>query len=271
MLCRGGDVDGRGLARAARRDGHHRLARRPDPYVDGCPAGVDVLPGDGTVTAGPRGRCRCALPDRGDISTRRQRSTAAGASCAGVVRPRPDLFGWAHGSETARLRREALVVPPQAETDEALDALRVELGRRVRRCAARCTSATSTPAPTAATNGRSTRCSTRSTTSARLGIFFTASPRHADILLVTGIGADGMAGPLRRTLEAMPGPTVVIAAGTDAVSGGLIGSGYTGGTGISGLVPVDVWVPGSPASPFSLLHGILLALDRVPTTVQGAS
>ena len=63
----------------------------------------------------------------------------------------------------------------------------------------------------------------------RLGIFFTASPRHADILLVTGIGTDGMVEPLRRTLDAMPAPTVVIAVGTDAVSGGLIGRGYTGG------------------------------------------
>jgi Ni,Fe-hydrogenase III small subunit len=98
----------------------------------------------------------------------------------------------------------------------------------------------------------------------RLGIFFTASPRHADILLVTGIGAAGMAEPLRRTLDAMPTPTVVIAAGTDAASGGLIGRGYTGGVGIADLVPVDVWVPGAPASPFSLLHAILLALGRLP-------
>ncbi len=106
----------------------------------------------------------------------------------------------------------------------------------------------------------------------RLGIFFTASPRHADILLVTGIGTAGMIEPLRRTLEGMPRPTVVIAAGTDAISGGLIGGGYTGGTGIGDLVPVDVWIPGSPASPFSLLHGILLGSGPAcPPTVQGAS
>ena len=70
----------------------------------------------------------------------------------------------------------------------------------------------------------------------RLGIFFTASPRHADILLVTGIGTGGMIEPLRRTLDAMPRPTVVIAAGTDAISGGLIGGGYTGGTGVGDVV-----------------------------------
>ena len=55
----------------------------------------------------------------------------------------------------------------------------------------------------------------------RLGMFFTASPRHADVLLVTGAGARGMPEPLRQTYDAMPHPKVVIAVGTDAVSGGL--------------------------------------------------
>ena len=105
----------------------------------------------------------------------------------------------------------------------------------------------------------------------RLGIFFTASPRHADILLVTGIGAAGMVEPLRRTLDAMPKPTVVIAVGTDAISGGLIGGGDTGGDGVGDLVPVDVWVPGAPASPFSILHAILLALGRVPLPGPGST
>ncbi|MCX7520868.1 hypothetical protein OSC27_01100 [Microbacterium sp. STN6] len=100
----------------------------------------------------------------------------------------------------------------------------------------------------------------------RLGIFFTASPRHADILLVTGIGAAGMTEPLRRTREAMPEPVVVIAAGADAVSGGLMGrSGYTGGFGAGSIIDVDVWVPGAPASPFALMEGILTAIDRLPS------
>jgi Ni,Fe-hydrogenase III small subunit len=62
----------------------------------------------------------------------------------------------------------------------------------------------------------------------------------------------------------MPEPAVVIAAGTDAVSGGLMGGGYTAGAGLGGSLEVDVWVPGSPPAPFSLLHAILLALGRVP-------
>jgi Ni,Fe-hydrogenase III small subunit/ferredoxin len=97
----------------------------------------------------------------------------------------------------------------------------------------------------------------------RLGIFFTASPRHADILLVTGVGTAGMLAPLRLTYDAMPGPKVVIAVGTDAVSGGLAGGTYASGKGVAGAVPVDVFVPGSPPSPFSILHGILLAVGLV--------
>ena len=98
----------------------------------------------------------------------------------------------------------------------------------------------------------------------RLGMFFTASPRHADVLLVTGAGARGMAEPLRQTYEAMPDPKVVIAVGTDAVSGGLAGPSYATAGGIGGVVPVDVWLPGSPPSPFSILYALLLALGRLP-------
>jgi len=100
----------------------------------------------------------------------------------------------------------------------------------------------------------------------RLGIFFTASPRHADILLVTGVGTAGMTTPLRTTYEAMPHPKVVIAAGADAASGGMVGPGYASRGGIGDIVPVDVYVPGSPPSPFGLLHGILLAIGLVGAT-----
>ena len=100
----------------------------------------------------------------------------------------------------------------------------------------------------------------------RLGIFFTASPRHADVLLVTGVGTAGMAGPLFRTYSAMPDPKVVIAAGTDPISGGLIHPSYAGAGGIGSVVPIDVFVPGSPPSPFSLLHGILVGIGLLPPT-----
>jgi Ni,Fe-hydrogenase III small subunit len=99
----------------------------------------------------------------------------------------------------------------------------------------------------------------------RLGVFFTASPRHADVLLVTGAGTVGMTGPLRTTYEGMPDPKVVIAVGTDAVSGGLLSDRLTG---VGSVIPVDVWVPGSPPSPFGILNALLIATAKL--RAQGA-
>jgi Ni,Fe-hydrogenase III small subunit/formate hydrogenlyase subunit 6/NADH:ubiquinone oxidoreductase subunit I len=90
----------------------------------------------------------------------------------------------------------------------------------------------------------------------RLGFFFTLSPRHADILLVTGTATESMRAPLLRAWETMPEPKAVVAAGTDACTGGLTGA--TAG-GIDTVLPVDVYVPGSPPSPIAILHGLLLA------------
>ncbi|WP_246397993.1 NADH-quinone oxidoreductase subunit B family protein [Mycobacterium vicinigordonae] len=176
----------------------------------------------------------------------------------------PEWFGWEPGSDTARLTRAGLVVGDIEETDEAIVQVRAALGRRVRRLR-RSVHLRHIDTGSDGSDEWEIQALTNPVYDLhRLGIFFTASPRHADILLITGIGAAGMVEPLRRTLVAMPNPTVVIAVGTDAVSGGLIGGGYTGGVGISDVVPVDVWIPGAPASPFSVLHGILLALGRVP-------
>ncbi|HEY1665573.1 MAG TPA: oxidoreductase, partial [Trebonia sp.] len=96
----------------------------------------------------------------------------------------------------------------------------------------------------------------------RLGVFFTASPRHADVLMVTGAGTVGMTGPLRTTYEGMPDPKVVIAVGTDAISGGLLSDRLTGA---ASVIPVDVWVPGSPPSPFAILNALLIATGRLVT------
>ena len=104
----------------------------------------------------------------------------------------------------------------------------------------------------------------------RLGLFFTASPRHADILLVTGAGVAGMREPLQRTLAAMPRPVVVVAVGADACTGGLHRGSYTGAEGVGAQVPVDVRVPGSPPSPFAILHGLLLALGRIDPAADDA-
>ncbi len=96
----------------------------------------------------------------------------------------------------------------------------------------------------------------------RLGLFFTAAPRHADLLLVTGPVTRPMEAPLRRTYEAMPEPRVVVAAGTDACSGGIWEGPEVRG-GVDRILPVDVYIPGDPPTPIALLHGLLLAGGRV--------
>ncbi len=103
----------------------------------------------------------------------------------------------------------------------------------------------------------------------RLGIFFTASPRFADLLLVTGPVTNAMLGPLRATYEAMAQPRWVLAVGTCAVSGGIAEGGYASGHGLDGVIPVDVYLPGCPPNPAAIIEALLMFLDRVPQRVKG--
>jgi Ni,Fe-hydrogenase III small subunit/ferredoxin len=97
----------------------------------------------------------------------------------------------------------------------------------------------------------------------RLGFFFTLSPRHADILLVTGGVTRSMTEPLGRAYEAMPEPKAVVAVGTDACSGGFSADTGEVAGGVDRVLAVDVYVPGSPPSPIAILHGLLLAAGIV--------
>lgn len=103
----------------------------------------------------------------------------------------------------------------------------------------------------------------------RLGIFFTASPRFADLLLVTGPVTYAMLTPLRTTYEAMPEPRWVMAAGTCAVSGGIAEGGYSSGHGLDDVLPVDVYLPGCPPNPAAIIHALMMFLERVPQRVKG--
>ena len=103
----------------------------------------------------------------------------------------------------------------------------------------------------------------------RLGVFFTASPRHADLLLVTGPVTYAMRGPLLEAYEAMPDPRFVMAVGTCAVSGGTNGGGYACGNGLDGVLPVDVYLPGCPPNPAAIIHALLMLLERAPQRVRG--
>jgi len=97
----------------------------------------------------------------------------------------------------------------------------------------------------------------------RFGIHFVASPRHADMLLVTGPVTRNMELALRKTYDAMPAPRIVVAVGACGCSGGIFGQNYASLGGVDQVLPVDVYIPGCPPNPYALLHGILLAVGRL--------
>jgi Ni,Fe-hydrogenase III small subunit len=94
-----------------------------------------------------------------------------------------------------------------------------------------------------------------------LGIKFVASPRHADLLLVTGPVARNMEEALRRTWDAMPAPKLVVAIGDCGCDGGIFGENYASRGRVSNVIPVDVAVPGCPPTPLAIMQGILTAIS----------
>ncbi len=94
----------------------------------------------------------------------------------------------------------------------------------------------------------------------RLGIKFVASPRHADLLLVTGPVSRNMEEALRRTYEATPEPKLVVAIGDCGCTGGIFGESYASCGRVANVIPVDVAVPGCPPTPVAIMQGILTAI-----------
>jgi Ni,Fe-hydrogenase III small subunit/formate hydrogenlyase subunit 6/NADH:ubiquinone oxidoreductase subunit I len=97
----------------------------------------------------------------------------------------------------------------------------------------------------------------------RFGIHFVASPRHADMLLVTGPVTRNMELALKKTYAATPDPRLVVAVGACGCSGGIFGVNYATCGAVDAVIPVDVYIPGCPPNPHALLHGILLAMGRL--------
>jgi Ni,Fe-hydrogenase III small subunit/ferredoxin len=189
-------------------------------------------------------------------------------ACGRCVERAPEVFAFESSAEVSTLGRHMLIVPNGDESEADVAAVRAELATRVR-------------AFRRSVHLRHIDCGSDGSEEweiaaltnpiydiQRLGLYFTASPRHADVLLVTGAGALGMIGPLRTTFESMPAPKVVIGVGTDAVSGGLFADTYATRGGIGEELPLDVFVPGSPPSPFAILYGILLGTGLLPGATE---
>lgn len=238
--------------------------RRPDEYASSFPAAIVPHAGpaadEGLARICPTGAI--SVSD-GVASVDRGRCIL----CLRCVASHPEVFELRPGSEVARLEREELVVAEEPDERE-LPAMRRALAERV-------------SAFGRSVHVRHIDCGSDGSDEwelqalwnpvydvQRLGVYLTASPRHADVLVVTGCGAHGMEAALRQTYDAMPDPKVVMALGTDAISGGMLEPTYANRGGVLGSVPVDVLVPGAPASPFSILHGLLLVLGRLSPTAD---
>ena len=102
-----------------------------------------------------------------------------------------------------------------------------------------------------------------------LGIRFAASPRHADMLLVTGPVSRNMEQALRIAYEAMPDPKLVVAVGDCGADGGIFGQSYATVGGVARVIPVDVTVPGCPPPPAAILQGILTAISTPASSKTG--
>lgn len=236
-----------------------RYPDRPEKgWTEGFAGAVDVIHetgGDaGLTTLCPTG---AIAVDDGRVRLDRGRCVV----CGHCVRTAPERFAFVPGSESATRYRAGLVVG--ADDDGDAGPVRAALGAQVaalrRSIHIRHVDAGSDGAEeweiAALTNPYYDV--------QRLGLFFTASPRHADVLLVTGAVTHAMRQPLLRTYDVMPAPKAVVAIGADACGGGFTRDMGTTAGGVDAVLPVDVYVPGSPPSPIAILHGLLLAAGQL--------
>jgi Ni,Fe-hydrogenase III small subunit/ferredoxin len=181
--------------------------------------------------------------------------------CGACVEAAPERFAFEPVYETAAHRRELLLAGDVWEDD--LPRLRESLGRQVR-ALRRSVHIRHVDAGSDGSEEWEIQALLNPYYDIhRLGLYFTAAPRHADVLLVTGGVTEPMRAPLERAFCAMPEPKAVVAAGTDACSGGLADGLGTVAGGVDQVLPVDVYVPGSPPAPIALLHGLLLAVGVI--------
>lgn len=237
-----------------------RYPRLPEAAPDGFRGRVEVLDPTGAESelAGlcPTGAIHADPQDH--VTVDRGRCIL----CGECVRVAPERFAFASGYETASRSRRGLVVP---ETDESRAPSRETLGQLA-------------PALRRSIHVRHIDCGSDGAEEweiqalwnpyydiQRLGFFLTAAPRHADLLLVTGGVTAALRAPLERTWQVMPEPKALVAVGTDACSGGLADEERLVAGGVDQVLPVDVYVPGSPPAPIAIMHGLLLAVGLLET------
>ncbi|HTU95167.1 MAG TPA: ferredoxin [Solirubrobacteraceae bacterium] len=229
--------------------------RAPEPPPAGYRGRIEVVDSrlgtDALTEVCPTGAI--SVDELGEVSVDRGRCIL----CGECVLAAPERFRFAGVYETAARSREALVVPEPSPAEAALRQPLGEAAAALRR----------------SIHVRHIDCGSDGAEEweiqalwnpyydiQRLGFFLTNAPRHADVLLVTGGVTAAMRGPLERTWEVMPSPKAVVAVGTDACSGGLAGEGELVAGGVDRVLPVDVYVPGSPPAPIAIMHGLLLAV-----------
>jgi Ni,Fe-hydrogenase III small subunit/ferredoxin len=181
--------------------------------------------------------------------------------CGACVAAAPDRFAFEAEYETAVRRRAALVVG--GEDAATRDELSPTLGERTRTLRRSIHIRHVDAGSDGAEEWEIQALANPYYDLQRLGLYFTPAPRHADVLLVTGGVTHSMREPLLRAYEVMPEPKAVVAVGTDACSGGFSTAAGEVAGGVDRVLPVDVYVPGSPPAPIAILHGLLLAAGVV--------
>ena len=241
-----------------------RYPRRQEPAPSGFQARVEVVHPEG---GGPQLAALCptsaiAVGADGHVTLDRGRCIL----CGECVRAEPERFAFGSGYETAARTRGALVVgqaeglapattPPRPALADRAGPLRRSIHVRHIDCG----------------SDGSEEWEIHALWNPyydiqRLGFFLTNTPRHADLLLVTGPVTAPMRAPLERTWTVMPEPKALVAVGTDACGGGMRADDRTVAAearltagGVDQVLPVDVYVPGSPPAPIAIMHGLLLA------------
>lgn len=235
-----------------------RYPRRPEPAPPGFRGRVSVNRGEaaGLVLAELCPTRAIAVDLLGAITLDRGRCIL----CGECVRAAPQHFVWDERFETAERTREALLERGGIHDHRREETLRRALGDQAQALRRSIHIRHIDTGSDGAEEWEIQALWNPHYDIQRLGFFLTSSPRHADILIVTGGVTGPMRRPLERTWEVMPKPKALVAAGTDACSGGLADATGLCAGGVDQVLPVDVYIPGSPPSPIALLDGLLQAV-----------